>query len=144
VPERGDDQEHDDRLGRAFDRRLVARLWQAARPHRSLIAGSALLFPLIAAAELAQPYLLKIAIDEHILKADWLGLTWVAGLYAGVLALLYALRWLEAYLMQLTGQLVIHDLREQSFGQLLRLDAAFFDRNPVGRLMTRSSTTWRR
>src|SRR6267378_1126035 len=137
VPERGDDQEHDDRLGRAFDRRLVARLWQAARPHRSLIAGSALLFPLIAAAELAQPYLLKIAIDEHILKADWLGLTWVAGLYAGVLALLYALRWLEAYLMQLTGQLVIHDLRAQSFGQLLRLDAAFFDRNPVGRLMTR-------
>ena len=137
MPERGDDQEHDDRLGRAFDRRLVARLWQAARPHRSLIAGSALLFPLIAAAELAQPYLLKIAIDEHILKADWLGLTWVAGLYAGVLALLYALRWLEAYLMQLTGQLVIHDLRAQSFGQLLRLDAAFFDRNPVGRLMTR-------
>jgi len=46
--------------------------------------GSALLFPLIAAAELAQPYLLKIAIDEHILKADWLGLTWVGGLYAGV------------------------------------------------------------
>ena len=137
MPERSRARDPDEKLGSAFDRRLVARLWQAARPHRSLIAGSTLLFPLIAAAELAQPYLLKIAIDEHILRADWLGLTWVAGLYAGVLALLYALRWLEAYLMQLTGQLVIHDLRAQSFGRLLGLEAAFFDRNPVGRLMTR-------
>src|SRR2546428_5469870 len=80
---------------------------------------------------------MKVAIDTHILKADWLGLTWIVALYVGVLALLYALRWLEAYLMQLTGQLVIHDLRAQSFGHLLRLEAAFFDRNPVGRLMTR-------
>src|SRR5205814_2150716 len=83
-----------ERLGRAFDRRLVGRLLDAARPHRSLIAGSLVLFPLIAAVELAQPYLLKIAIDDHILKSDWLGLTWIAGLYIGVLVLLYGLRWL--------------------------------------------------
>src|SRR5439155_1120168 len=51
--------------------------------------------------------------------------------------LLYGLRWLEAYLMNLTGQRVIHDLRAVLFGHLLRLEAAFFDRNPVGRLMTR-------
>src|SRR5439155_219510 len=95
------------------------------------------LFPLIAAVELAQPYLLKVAIDDHILKADWLGLTWIAGLYVGVLVLLYALHWLEAYLMNLTGQRVIHDLRAALFAHLLRLEAAFFDRTPVGRLMTR-------
>ena len=129
--------EFDDRLGRAFDRRLVARLWHAARPHRSLIAASLVLFPLISAVELAQPYLMKVAIDNHILKADWLGLTWIACLYVGVLVLLYALHWLEAYLMNLTGQRVIHDLRAALFGHLLRLEAAFFDRNPVGRLMTR-------
>jgi ATP-binding cassette subfamily B protein len=137
VPEAGRDQEFDERLGSAFDRRLVARLWHAARPHRGLIAGSALLFPVIAAAELAQPWLLKVAIDAHILRSDWVGLTWVAALYVGVLALLYALRWVEAYLMQLTGQRVIHDLRVVIFAHLLRLEAAFFDRNPVGRLMTR-------
>jgi ATP-binding cassette subfamily B protein len=137
VPEARRDQEFDERLGSAFDRRLVARLWHAARPHRALIAGSALLFPVIAAAELAQPWLLKVAIDGHILKSDWVGLTWIAALYVGVLALLYALRWVEAYLMQLTGQRVIHDLRVVIFAHLLRLEAAFFDRNPVGRLMTR-------
>ena len=137
MPDAGVGHEFDERLGRAFDRRLVVRLWQAALPQRSLIAGSLLLFPLIAAVELAQPYLLKVAIDDHILKADWLGLTWIAGLYVGVLVLLYALHWLEAYLMNLTGQRVIHDLRATLFGHLLRLEAAFFDRNPVGRLMTR-------
>ena len=137
MPDAGVGHEFDERLGRAFDRRLVVRLWQAALPQRSLIAGSLLLFPLIAAVELAQPYLLKVAIDDHILKADWLGLTWIAGLYVGVLVLLYALHWLEAYLMNLTGQRVIHDLRATLFGHLLRLEAAFFDRTPVGRLMTR-------
>src|SRR5258705_9422711 len=110
---------------------------EAARRHRRLIGGSLLLFPLVAVVELAQPWLLKVAIDEHILRSDWVGLTWVAGLYIAVLAVLYALRTLEAYLMQLTGQRVIHDLRETIFDHLLRLEAGFFDRNPVGRLMTR-------
>jgi ATP-binding cassette subfamily B protein len=137
VPDAAWDPEADEKLGRAFDRRLVGRLVQAARPHRRLIAGSMALFPVVTAAELAQPWLLKVAIDDHILKSDWLGLTWVAGLYLGVLAILYGLRTLEAYLMQLTGQRVIHDLREAIFDHLLRLEARFFDRNPVGRLMTR-------
>ena len=137
MPESAYDPEADERLGRAFDRRLAARLAEAARPHRGLIAGSMLMFPVIAVAELAQPWLLKIAIDDHILKSEWLGLTWVAGLYVTVLVVLYALRTVEAYLMQLTGQRVIHDLREVIFDHLLRLEARFYDRNPVGRLMTR-------
>jgi ATP-binding cassette, subfamily B, multidrug efflux pump len=129
--------EQDDVLGRAFDRRLAGRLWAAARRHHRLLALSLALFPLIAAAELAQPYLLKIAIDDHILTADWLGLTLTAALYALTLAVLYALRMVEAYLIALTGQRVTHDLRAALFAHLLRLEAAFFDRNPVGRLMTR-------
>src|SRR5215475_8317510 len=137
VPDSVYDSEAEEQLGRAFDRRLASRLMEAARPHRGLIAGSLLLFPLVAVVELAQPWLLKVAIDEHILKSDWLGLTWVGGLYIAVLAVLYALRTVEAYLMQLTGQRVIHDLREAIFDHLLRLEARFFDRNPVGRLMTR-------
>jgi len=134
---REDERDPDDVLGNAFDHRLAARLWAAARAHHRLIFGSTLLFPLIAAMELAQPYLLKIAIDDHILKADWLGLTTVALLYLGALILLYALRAAEAYLMHLTGQRVTHDLRARLFDHLLRLDARFYDRTPIGRLMTR-------
>jgi ATP-binding cassette, subfamily B, multidrug efflux pump len=129
--------EHDDVLGRAFDRRLATRLWAAARRHHRLLGAALALFPLIAAAELAQPYLLKIAIDDHILTADWLGLSITAGLYALTLGVLYALRMVEAYFMALAGQRVTHDLRAALFEHLLRLEAAFFDRNPVGRLMTR-------
>src|SRR5437870_6621603 len=138
VPESVYDPEAEGQLGRAFDRRLAGRLMEAARPHRGLIAGSLLLFPLVAVVELAQPWLLKVAIDEHILESDWVGLTWVGGLYIAVLAVLYALRTVEAYLMQLTGQRVIHDLRETIFDHLLRRQPRFFDPNPVGRLMTRA------
>ena len=137
MPDSVYDPEADEQLGRAFDRRLARRLMEAASAHRWLIVGSLMLFPVIAAVELAQPWLLKVAIDEHILKSDWIGLTWVAGLYIGVLLVLYALRTVEDYMMQLTGQRVIHDLRQTIFDHLLRLEARFFDRNPVGRLMTR-------
>ena len=127
----------DDVVGRAFDRRLAARLWATARPHHRLVVASLALFPLIAALELAQPYLLKVAIDDHILHGDWAGLATVAALYAATLVVLYGLRMLEAYLMALTGQRVIHDIRSALFDHVLRLEAAYFDRTPVGRLMTR-------
>jgi len=137
VPEAATHEEHDDVLGRAFDRRLAGRLWASARAHHRLVWGSVALFPFITLLELAQPYLLKVAIDDHILHADWTGLTTVAVLYAAVLGALYGLRLFEAFLMALTGQRVIHDLRARLFEHLLRLEAGFFDRTPVGRLMTR-------
>ncbi|HSF05402.1 MAG TPA: ABC transporter ATP-binding protein [Methylomirabilota bacterium] len=129
--------ELDDVVGRAFDRRLVARLARVTRPHARLLVVTALLFPLIAGLELLQPYLLKVAIDEHILHGDWAGLTGVATIFLGVLLALAAARAVESYLMHLAGQRVMHDLRGQLFRHLLRQEAAFFDRNPVGRLMTR-------
>ena len=136
MPERAA-LDHDDVLGRAFDRRLARRLWAAARAQRPMLYATVALFPAIALAELAQPYLLKVAIDDHILAGDWLGLSLTAAAYAATLGILYALRSLEAYLMALVGQRVTHDLREALFGHLLRLEAAYYDRNPVGRLMTR-------
>jgi ATP-binding cassette subfamily B protein len=137
VPDPVLEPEHDDVLGRAFDRRLARRLWEAARPHHRLVWSSIALFPFIALVELVQPYLLKVAIDDHILPGDWVGLSAVATLYAGTLAVLYGLRMAEAYLTALTGQGVIHDLRARLFDHLLKQEAAFFDRTPVGRLMTR-------
>ena len=132
-----DQPEHDEILGRAYDRRLVARLWQVTRPHRALILGSAVLFPLVSAVELLQPYLLKIAIDSYILTADWPGLSRIAALFLLTLAVLYALRAAQSYLTHVTGQRVMHDLRQALFTHLQRLDARFFDKNAVGRLMTR-------
>lgn len=124
-------------LGRAYDGRLMARLWAVTRPHRPLVILSMALFPLAAAAELVQPYLVKVAIDDHILRGDWVGLGRMAGLFLLTLLALYLLRAVQSYVTQITGQRVMHDLREALFAHLQRMHAGYFDRNPVGRLMTR-------
>jgi len=129
---------HDDEvLGRAYDARLMRRIWATARPHRGLMALSLAIFPLAAGLELLQPYLVKLAIDDYILAGDWVGLGHIAALFTASLAALYGLRVAQAYVTQLTGQRVIHDLRATLFAHLQSLDARFFDGNPVGRLMTR-------
>ena len=129
---------HDDEvLGRAYDARLMRRIWATARPHRGLMALSLAIFPVAAGLELLQPYLVKLAIDDYILARDWAGLGRIAALFAVSLAALYGLRVAQAYVTQLTGQRVIHDLRATLFAHLQSLDARFFDGNPVGRLMTR-------
>ena len=127
----------DEVLGRAYDARLMRRIWGVTRPHSGLLALSLVVFPLVAALELLHPYLVKVAIDEHILRRDWAGLGRLAGLFLALLLALYALRVAQAWLLQVAGQRVMHDLRNALFAHLQRLDAPFFDRNPVGRLMTR-------
>ncbi|MBI3028843.1 MAG: ABC transporter ATP-binding protein [Candidatus Rokubacteria bacterium] len=127
----------DEILGKAYDSRLALRLWRVTRPYRRVVLVSAFLFFPVAALELLQPYLIKVAIDSHILPGDWSGLTRIAGAFLLTLAGLYALRALQSYLMHLTGQRVMHDLRHRLFAHTQRMDAAFFDKNPVGRLMTR-------
>ena len=132
------DAEPDDEiLGRAYNARLMRRVWSFTRPHARLVLVTCALFPAVALLELAQPYLVKIAIDEHILRRDWPGLGRVALLFLLLLVGLYVLRATQAYLTQLTGQRVIHDLRAALFAHLQRQDARFYDRSPVGRLMTR-------
>jgi ATP-binding cassette subfamily B multidrug efflux pump len=130
----------DEVLGKAYDARLMARLWAVTRPHQRLVLLSLVLFPLTAGVELVGPYLVKLAIDQHILVGDWAGLGGMAILFLLTLGALYLLRVAQAYVTQLTGQRVMHDLRHALFAHLQRLDAGFFDRNPVGRLMTRVLT----
>jgi ATP-binding cassette subfamily B multidrug efflux pump len=130
-------EQEDEVLGKAYDARLMRRLWAFTRPHTRLVLATCALFPAVALLELIQPYLIKIAIDDHILRRDWAGLGGVAALFLLVLIALYALRAAQAYLTQLTGQRVIHDLRAALFAHLQRQDAGFYDRSPVGRLMTR-------
>ena len=129
--------QEDEVLGKAYDARLMRRLWAFTRPHTRLVLATCALFPAVALLELIQPYLIKVAIDDHILLRDWAGLGGVAALFLLVLLALYALRAAQAYLTQLTGQRVIHDLRAALFAHLQRQDARFYDRSPVGRLMTR-------
>jgi ATP-binding cassette subfamily B protein len=124
-------------LGKAYDARLMRRLLGYLRPY-TVQVGVALVGIIGASAlQLAQPYLLKIAIDEHIARGDLSGMANLALLFLAILVASFVLEFVQTYTMQMTGQRIMFDLRMRIFGHLQRLDVAFYDRNPVGRLMTR-------
>jgi ATP-binding cassette subfamily B multidrug efflux pump len=130
-------RDDDETGGRVYDARLARRVWVYTQPYRGAIALLAVVFPLLAAVDLVQPYLMKIAIDSHILRGDWAGLSRIVALFSATLVVQFALRYYQIYLATWTGQRVVHDLRSALFAHAQRLPAAFFDRNPVGRVMTR-------
>jgi len=132
---------HDDEvLGKAYDSRLMRRLLAFVRPHAHLVAFSGLLLVLVSGAQLLQPYLLKLAIDGPIAHRDLTGLNLLVVLYVGTILVELTLRYLQVYITELAGQNVVIDLRAAVFGHLQALSSSFYDRNPVGRLMTRVTT----
>jgi ATP-binding cassette subfamily B multidrug efflux pump len=130
----------DDILDRSYDWVLLRRLLTYLRPYKLAVASAFTLIFLMAALDLVGPYLTKIAIDRHIARGDARGLTPVAALYLLVLVLAFLVRFGQVFILQLTGQRVMLDMRREIFGHLQRLHVAYFDRNPVGRLMTRVTT----
>lgn len=129
--------EEDEILGKAYDARLMRRLGTFVRPYwRKLTIAVALLFG-AALAELAPPYLVSRAIDGPIASGDVAGIAPIFGLYVGALLLAFACRYGQTYIMQSTGQQVMVDIRMRIFTHIQRMSLAFFDRNPVGRLLTR-------
>jgi len=127
----------DEIVGKAYDRRLMARFIRHVLPYRRLVGGTLLILPLLAAAKLAQPWLLKIAIDNHIVAGRMEGLPLVAIYYLALILAESLLTFIEVYYLQYLGQRVMFDLRIELFSHIQRLSTRFFDRTPVGSLVTR-------
>jgi ATP-binding cassette subfamily B protein len=129
---------HDDEIiGKAYDARLMRRLLTYLRPYRGQVALAAAAIVLHSLFELAPPYLTKIVIDDYIPAGELSGLGVIALLYLFTITCSFALEYLQTWTMQMTGQRIMFDLRMQLYRQLQRLDLKFYDRNPVGRMMTR-------
>jgi len=124
-------------LGKALDRTLLRRVFAFVWPYRGRLLVSVALLPVIALLEIAQPYLLKLAIDEHIAVGRLEGLNRLAVLYLLALVGQYSAGFAQLYLTQVLGQRGMNDLRTRAHRHILSLSASFFDRTPVGRLMTR-------
>jgi ATP-binding cassette subfamily B multidrug efflux pump len=124
-------------LGKAYDLRLMRQLWPFVRPHRLLALMTALLIPVTIAFELAQPFLVKRAIEHHIAVGKMAGLEILAAGFLGLVILQSLSSFAEQWSLQLLGQRSMHGLRLAIYDHVLRQRAAFFDRMPVGRLMTR-------
>ena len=144
-------------LGKAYDSRLMARLLKYLRPYRWQVALALASIVLKSLADVLGPYLTKVAIDRYLAPQvaatstssgiwSWLsprattGIAQIAAIYVGLLIFSFLLEFLQTYFMQWTGQKVMFDLRRQIFRHLQRLHVAFYDKNPVGRLVTRVTT----
>jgi ATP-binding cassette, subfamily B, multidrug efflux pump len=127
----------DDIAGKAYDRLLMGRFVGYLRPHLRSICYVLLLLPPIAGAKLVQPYIVKLAIDNHIVTGNLNGLPGLALLFLALIFGESLLIYAEVYLLQRVGQQVMFTIREQLFTHLQKLSLSFFDRTPAGGLVTR-------
>ncbi|MGA9979294.1 MAG: ABC transporter ATP-binding protein [Candidatus Sulfotelmatobacter sp.] len=141
-------------LGKAYDSRLMRRLLTYLRPYRWQVSIALVSIIFKSFADILGPYLTKVAIDRYLAPAkgvtsglwSWLnprpltGIAQIASIYVGLLVFSFLLEFLQTYYMQWTGQKVMFDLRSQIFRHLQRMHIAFYDKNPVGRLVTRVTT----
>jgi ATP-binding cassette subfamily B multidrug efflux pump len=159
-----DVERHEDEGAKAFDPHLARRLFTYLRPYRVRATVSVLLVILSSILEIAGPAIVAVAVDLYVKPVagshafgtarsvgDWLsahhvvttplsGINLASILYLTALLGGFAVLYTQMVLMNMMGQYIMYDLRKQIFGHLQRLDVRFFDRNPVGRLMTRVTT----
>jgi ATP-binding cassette subfamily B multidrug efflux pump len=141
-------------LGKAYDSRLMRRLLTYLRPYGWQVGIALTAIILKSFADVLGPYLVKVAVDRYLAPTpgamsglwNWLdprplkGIAQISGIYFGLLIFTFVLEFLQTYFMQWTGQKVLFVRRSQIFRYLLRLHVGFYDKNPVGRLVTRVTT----
>ncbi|HEY3296186.1 MAG TPA: ABC transporter ATP-binding protein [bacterium] len=127
----------DEVMGKAYDARLAKRLWGYVGAQKRMIALAVLLLVLGAAAELAGPLLVKRAIDVYIKGKDWHGLVLITFAFIGIAIAGAFLRWGEVYLTSAAGQHIVYRMRLQLYEKLQRISIPYYDKHPVGQLMSR-------
>src|SRR6201993_1673948 len=141
--------QEEEALGKAYDSRLMKRLLQYMRPYRWRVVFALALVMVVTPLELAPPILFQKAIDNYLvpgmngilaLPKAWQGVLWISLLYFGVLVFDFLAQYVQIRIMQRVGQQTMYDMRTEIFGHLQRLPMSYFDRNPVGRLVTRVTT----
>jgi len=141
-------------LGKAYDSRLMKRLLTYLRPYKWQVAVALVSILIKAGADVLGPYLTRIVVDRYLAPVPGLhtpldrflsntalvGIAQIAALYVGLLLFSFLLEYLQTYYMQWAGQKTMFDMRAQIFRHLQRMHIGFFDKNPVGRLVTRVTT----
>lgn len=142
-------------LGKAYDSRLMRRLLTYLRPYRVIVAVSLVFLLINSVVQIVGPLITKLAIDRYLvpagnaskipftsrLSADpWIGIGQLTLVYLAAIITGFICDFGQQYLMQLTGQRAMFDLRRQLMAHLQRLDISYYDRNPVGRMITRVTT----
>ncbi len=127
-------------LGKAYDNRLMKRLLAFLKPYRPQVALAVLVLLVASMSDIAGPFLTKIAIDDYMAVGDYDGLLLICAVFLFALVLEFLFQYLQVYLVNWIGQKAMFDMRVQTFGHLQKMSVRYFDKNPVGRLVTRVTT----
>src|SRR6202451_2138848 len=141
-------------LGKAYDSRLMKRLFTYLRPYKWQVAIALVSILIKAGADVLGPYLTQVVVDHYLAPVQGsrtpfdrflsntalVGIAQIAALYVGLLVFSFLLEYLQTYYMQWAGQKTMFDMRAQIFRHLQHMHIGFFDKNPVGRLVTRVTT----
>ena len=127
-------------LGKAYDSLLMRRLLVYLLPYRKFVAAAFMLIMFESLIEISFPWLTMVAVDRYILVGDMSGLGLIASVYVALLVIKFGVGFLQTFTLQSTGQKIMFDMRKQIFGHIQTLSNDFFDKNPVGRLITRVTT----
>jgi len=116
---------------------LFKRVLIHLKPYSGLVSLAVLLLLAVSILNLTGPYLTKIVIDDHIKEGNINGLDVIAAIYFAVLIFSFIFQFFQTYLMQYIGQKVMFDLRSQVFSHLHKMSFSYFDKNPIGKMITR-------
>jgi len=131
------EKNEDEILGKAYDAKLMKRLLTFIKPYKRYVIFAILLNIIVAALGPLRPYLTKIAIDNYIVNKNFTGLLWITIALFATLFFQSAIQYLLTYYTQYLGQKTIYDIRMKLFSHTQRLAIKFFDKTPIGRLVTR-------
>ncbi len=126
-------------LGKAYDSKLMKRLLGYVKPYRHFVIFAILLNIVVAALGPIRPYLTKIAVDDYIANSDYNGLFIISLILFGSLIFQAIIQYFLTYFTQYLGQKTLFDLRTQIFNHIQKLALKFFDKTPIGRLVTRAT-----
>jgi len=126
--------------GKSFDRKTASRLIRFVRPYWYLLVLTIFLLLLTAGLQIVGPYLIKLAIDNYITPGQVEGLPYIVVLYGLAILLEFIIRYFQGYYTEYLGQKIMYDMRMEIFSHIQKLPMSYFDKNPVGRVMTRVTT----
>lgn len=129
----------DEVLGKAYDSKLMARLLGYIKPYKKYVIFAIFLNIIVAALGPVRPYLTMIAIDDYIANSDYTGLFYIGLALFASLLLQSIIQYFLTYYTQYLGQRTLYDLRTQIFNHTQKLALKFFDRTPIGRIVTRAT-----
>ncbi|MCH7773008.1 MAG: ABC transporter ATP-binding protein [Bacteroidetes bacterium] len=126
-------------LGKAYDSKLMRRLLGYIKPYKKYVIFAIFLNIIVAALGPVRPYLTKIAVDDYIVNSDYTGLLYIALALFASLLLQSFIQYFLTYYTQYLGQRTLYDLRTQIFNHIQKLALKFYDRTPIGRIVTRAT-----